>query len=194
MDNNEINETTNATETTVDNKNKNKNEIKEWIITIAIFIGFFMFIRIVIGQPVVTNGESMAPTLVHGDTIFVEKLSYIFGSPDRGDIIVFPYPADPSKDYIKRVIGVPGDVIDIVENDFYVNDELLDDDFKLQNIPLGDTQFPVTVGDNEYFVLGDNRAVSHDSRHSEVGLIKEEDIVGRAFFVFYPLNRIKLVR
>lgn len=171
-----------------------KNSIKEWIITILIFILAFVGIRAIIGQPVITNGESMSPTLVHGDMIFVEKLSYLFGEPDRGDIIVFPYPADPSKEYIKRVIGVPGDEIDIIDSDVYVNGELLDDDFRMDNLPLGSTEFPLTVGEDEYFVMGDNRAVSHDSRHEEVGLIQEDDIVGRAAFVFYPFNRMKIVR
>ncbi len=171
-----------------------KSVIKDYAITFLIFIAVFAFIRIFIGEPVITNGESMSPTLVHGDVILVEKVSYLFSNPDHGDVIVFPYPADPSKSYIKRVIGCPGDVVDIVENDFYVNDMLVEDDFALQNIPLGDTEFPVTVGENQYFVLGDNRAVSHDSRHSEVGLINEDDILGRGFVVFYPLNRIKIIK
>ncbi len=173
--------------------NKTKSAIKEWAITIIIFVVAFVGIRTFIGQPVITNGESMSPTLVHGDMIFVEKLSYLFGEPERGDIIVFPYPADPSKEYIKRVIGVPGDVIDLDNNDFYVNGERIDDPFALDIVPLGDVQFPLTVGEDQYFVLGDNRAVSHDSRHSEVGLIDEEDIVGRAAFIFYPFNHMGFI-
>ncbi len=147
----------------------------------------------IIGQPVVTNGESMSPILVHGDMIFVEKLSYMFSSPKQDDIIVFPYPKDPSKEYIKRVIGVPGDEIDLKNNTFYVNGQPYDDDFALEVVPLGDVFFPITVGEGEYFVLGDNRLVSRDSRYSEVGMIKEEDIVGKASFVMYPFNRIRIL-
>ncbi len=178
------------------NKNKQKDlksTIKDWAVTIIIFLVVFFFIRTFIGQPVMTNGESMSPTLVHGDRIFVEKLSYLFSKPERGDIVVFPYPADPSKEYIKRIVGVPGDKIDLRNNQFYVNDERIDDPFEIDVVPLGDVQFPITVGEDEYFVLGDNRIVSHDSRHSEVGLIAEDDILGKASFVFYPINRIKLI-
>ncbi len=176
------------------NKKDIKNTIKEWVITLLIFIIAFAFIRTFIGQPVVTNGESMSPTLVHGDMIFVEKVSYLFKDPKQGDIIVFPYPADPSKEYIKRIIGVPGDEIDLVNNDFFVNGKRLDDPFAVDIVPLGDVQFPLTVGEGQYFVLGDNRIVSHDSRHSEVGLIDEDDIVGKAFFKFYPFNRIGFIK
>ncbi len=171
-----------------------KHNIKDWIITIFLFIIVFLFVRTFIGQPVMTNGESMSPTLVHGDRIFVEKLSYLFNEPKRGDIIVFPYPADPSKEYIKRIIGMPGDIIDLRNNQFYVNDERIDDPFEVDVVPLGDVQFPITVGEDKYFVLGDNRIVSHDSRHSEVGLIDKGDILGKASFVFYPFSRIRLIK
>ncbi len=182
-------------DTEIKNEKKDtKNEIKDWIITIAIFIVAFVVIRTFIGQPVVTNGESMSPTLVHGDMVFVEKVTTKFGTLNQGDIIVFPYPADPSKEYIKRVIGVPGDTVDLIDYEFYINGEKLNDPFLVRDVVVGDTMFPLTVGDNEYFVLGDNRAVSHDSRHSEVGLINKDDIDGRATFVFYPFNRIKLVK
>ncbi len=171
-----------------------QDNIKDWIITIVIFVVAFVVIRTFIGQPVVTNGESMSPTLVHGDMVFVEKVTTRLGSLEQGDVIVFPYPADPSKEYIKRVIGVPGDEIDFIDYEFYINGEKFDDPFVLKGSIIGDTVFPLTVGEDEYFVLGDNRAVSHDSRHSEVGLINEKDVDGRALFVFYPFNRIKLVK
>lgn len=172
----------------------NKSPIKEWAITIAIFVGVFIFLRTFIGVPVITNGESMSPTLVHGDTIFVNKFAYTFSDPEFGDIIVFPFPADPSREFIKRVIGVPGDTIDFVESDFYINDKLFDDPFAITDEPVGDTTFPIVLGEDEYFVLGDNRAVSHDSRHADVGLIEKDNIVGKASFIFYPLNRIKILK
>ncbi len=174
-------------------KTDKKQEIKELFITFIACVALFVFIRAFIAVPVVTNGESMSPTLVHGDMIIVEKLSYIFSEPKKDDIIVFPYPADPNKEYIKRVIGVPGDEIDVIDSNIIINGEQWDDPFALSPLPLGDTQFPLVVGEDEYFVLGDNRIVSHDSRYSEVGLIKKDDILGHAFFVFYPFNRMGLV-
>ncbi len=176
-----------------ENKKDAKSELKDWAISIVIFIVAFVVIRVFIGQPVVTNGESMSPTLVHGDMVFVEKVTTSFGTLKQGDIIVFPYPADPSKEYIKRVVGISGDEIDMIDYEFYINGERFDDPFAIYDISIGDTSFPLTVGENQYFVLGDNRAVSHDSRHSEVGLINKDDIDGRAVFVFYPFNRLKFV-
>lgn len=174
-----------------ENKSK-KSSIKDWIITIVIFFVAFFVIRNFVGQPVVTNGESMSPTIVHGDSVFVEKFTYIFSEPKFSDVIVFPY--SEQKEYIKRIIGVPGDTIDFYNDRFYINGQPLDDPFYIENMPLGDTMFPLEVPEDEYFVLGDNRAVSNDSRHSDVGLIKKDDIVGRAVFIFYPFERMQFVK
>lgn len=177
-----------------ENTTKKKSALKDWGITILIFIVAFLVFRTFIGNPVVTNGESMSPTLVHGDTIFVNKFIYDFTDPKQGDVVIFPYPADKSKDYIKRIIGTPGDSVDLIDNNFYINGEKLDDPFAIDTVPLGDVDFPITLGDDEYFVLGDNRVVSHDSRYSEVGLISKKDIIGKASFVYYPFDRIKFVK
>ncbi len=140
------------------------------------------------------DGSSMEPTLHNDDKVIVEILPYIFGSPEYGDIIAFPYPSDTSKNYVKRIIGKPGDVIDLRGESFFVNDVRLTDEFSQEPVrSLGNVEFPLTVPEDCYFVLGDNRRVSRDSRYTEVGCIKRETIIGKISFRIMPVDKIGFV-
>ena len=163
---------------------------------LAMFIAYLIITFV--GQRTVVDGDSMYPTLEDKDNIIVEKLSYRFGEIERYDVIVFNY-FDPLKNqesyYIKRVIGLPGDTIYIKDGLVYLIDEdgqdvLLNEDYgyyssgkKMQAYLAA---VPITIPEGEYFVLGDNRNNSYDSR--QIGLIKEEDILGKAWLRFYPLS------
>ena len=152
-----------------------------------------------VGQRTVVDGESMYPILKHNDNIIVEKLSYRFGDIKRYDVIVFNYhdPVNPDKEsyYIKRVIGLPGETIVIREGLIYLIDEngkevFLNEDYGYYADALPMESYlaavPIEIPEGQYFVLGDNRNRSYDSR--QIGLIKEEDILGKAWLRFYPLN------
>jgi len=157
-------------------------------ILIAVLVILFVY------QPVRVEGTSMMPSLEDQERIFINKFIYRFGMGDieRGDMVVFWYPGDPSKSYIKRVIGLPGDVIAINEGMVSVNSKPLDEFY----VPPAyrDTQtFPATVvpGDH-YYVLGDHRSSSNDSRNW--GPVHRRHIYGKAVFIYWPLEKLGLIR
>lgn len=152
------------------------------------------FILTFVGQRTTVDGESMYPTLNDKDELIVEKVSYRFGKPERYDIVVLNYykkrDAEPEH-YIKRVIGLPGETVSIEDGIVYINDEPLEEiygyyagDMIMSAYNLEDN--PMTLGDDEYFVLGDNRNNSLDSR--KIGAIKESDIIGKAVLRLYPFD------
>ena len=154
-------------------------------IVCAFFIsaGFNKFI----GTHTMVEGTSMEGALHNGDYLLVDKLSYNLGKPKRFDIIIFPY--NEEKYYIKRIIGMPGETIRIAEGKIYINGvELLESYGAEPMLDGGLATEEFTIGPEEYFVLGDNRNHSTDSRSENVGTIKEEKIVGKAFFRFYPFD------
>ena len=141
---------------------------------------------------------SMKPTFLEGDRIFVDKISYRFREPERGDIIVFKYPLDKKKDFVKRLVAFPGEKVQIQDGKLIVNGRVLDHkpftDHYYYNRP--DWQFAkentvIDVPEEAYFVLGDNSAQSSDSRNW--GFVPAKNLVGRAFFIWWPLNRLRLV-
>lgn len=148
-----------------------------------------------VGQKTVVEGSSMLPTLTDGDNLIVDKLSYRFSEPKRFDVIVFRYLYKEDSYYIKRVIGLPGETVQIRDGLIYINGELLEEDYG--NAPMenpGRAIQPVTLGPDEYFVLGDNRNVSSDSRDSLVANVGKEQIVGKAFICIYPFDHFGLLR
>lgn len=169
-------------------------EILSWIIYIGVVLGLTWFILHFVGQRTMVDGRSMNPTLNDGDNLIVEKLSYRFGDPERFDIIVFPY--DDSKFFIKRIIGMPGETIQIdLEGNIYIDGEILKEDYGLDVIEdPGRAIEPVKLGDDEYFVMGDNRNNSKDSRNELVGNIKRDKIVGRAWVRIWPLSDIGFLK
>ncbi len=161
--------------------------VAEWALAIALAFLLFLLFRFLVRTAHVT-GNSMEPTLNHGDLVVLTRLGYLLGDPKAGDIIAFPYKEDPSEHYIKRVVGVPGDEIDFKDRRFIINGVPLKDDFSVEPIisPV-DIDLPMIVPDGQYFVLGDNRNNSKDSRFNSVGCVPKGEIVGKVAFQIWPL-------
>ena len=149
-----------------------------------------------VGQRTVVQGESMENTLMNGDNLIVDKLTYRFHEPKRFDVVVFPYRQGKNTYYIKRVIGLPGDSVFIDElGEIYINDEKLVEGYGKEAIlDPGMADDTIFLGADEYFVLGDNRNASADSRDPSVGVIKRDEIIGRAWFRMYPFDSIGFIK
>lgn len=143
-----------------------------------------------VGQRTRVDGESMQPILNNNDNLIVDKISYRFRDPERFDIIVFPYKYQEKTYYIKRIIGLPGETVQIdMEGNILINGEVLDEGYgKEVMIDPGRAIEPITLADDEYFVLGDNRNNSTDSRRDSVANIKRKDIIGRAWIRIWPFS------
>lgn len=161
---------------------------------VLIFVCVYILPNFVI-QRTIVDGSSMAETLHDGEHLYVEKLSYRFDALDRFDIIVFyPYGRENEEYYVKRIIGMPGETIQIIGADIYINGEILNEDYGKDPITdPGRAANPITLGEDEYFVMGDNRSVSKDSRTEEVGNVNKENIGGRAIFRIKPLSRFGII-
>ena len=151
----------------------------------------FLIIHFV-GQRTVVNGVSMQPTLSDGDNLIVDKLSYRFHDPERFDIIVFPFQFQDNTYYIKRIIGLPGETVQIMDDgSIYINGEKLEENYGMEVIKpetIGRAAEPIELEDDEYFVMGDNRNNSSDSRTDMVGNIKRENIIGKAWLRIWPVS------
>lgn len=170
-----------------------KRELIGWILYIVVIVGATYFIVNFVGQRTRVSGDSMLETLHDGDNLIVDKISYRFRNPKRFEIIVFPYQHQKDTFYIKRIIGMPGETIQIQDGKIYINGEWLDEPYGRESIDVGKEGIasePVILGEDEYFVMGDNRNHSADSRESSVGVLKKEDFVGRAWIRIWPLNSI----
>lgn len=165
------------------------SEIKDWIVSIVVAVALAMFIRTFIVELYVVDGPSMRPTLESEQRLVVNKFIYRFHPPAKGDVLVFQYPRDPSRDFIKRVIAVPGDTIEIREGRVLVNDQLLTEDYILEKTR---SEYPkATVPEGHIFVMGDNRNNSEDSRFADVGFVPYDLIKGKAMLVFWPISAYK---
>lgn len=164
-------------------------ELLSLIIYIGIIIAICFLIITFVGMRTTVNGKSMENSLYNGDNIWIDKMSYRFSGPKRYDIIVFPYQGEDVY-FIKRVIGLPGETVQIVEGGvILINGEPLSESYgKEPIVNSGIASAPITLGEDEYFVLGDNRNDSRDSRFPEVGNISKDDIIGKAAFRLSPLS------
>lgn len=169
--------------------------LKEFITYAACFLAAIVFAILIVtfvGQKSEVTGSSMNDTLYNGEQVIVDKLTYRFHSPQRYDIVVFP--ESNKSNYVKRIIGLPGETISIREGYIYINDKLLTDDsygkegISTQN--YGRLKQPVTLKDDEYFVLGDNRNNSQDSRSEAVGNVTKDRLIGKVTFRFWPFKAI----
>lgn len=136
-----------------------------------------------VGRVSVVHGSSMTPSLHNNNRVLVNLLTYKFNEPDRGEIIVFQCPIDPDRDYIKRIIGLPGETIEIKDGVVYINDEKIDEKY-LKDVDVTDNQEKIEIPPNHYYVMGDNRENSEDSRFW--GPIKLKNIKGKAQLIFWP--------
>ncbi len=176
-------------------KKKKKRSPVSYAIEFAIYIiltlGCVFWVPEHVIQRTVVNGESMENTLHTGESLLVEKVSYRFNDPQRYDIIVFyPEGRDVDEYYVKRIFGLPGETIQITGNDIYINGEKIEDGFAKNGMDdPGIAAEPLTLADDEYFVLGDNRMVSLDSRDPDLGPIKAEDIAGHVILRIWPLKK-----
>ncbi|MEE0954791.1 MAG: signal peptidase I [Eubacterium sp.] len=164
--------------------------VKLIVIVLAVVIGLEQFVIVNARIP----SASMEPTIMTGDHIFGNRLAYKTKDPERFDIVIFKYPDDESRLFIKRVIGLPGDTIDIRDGDVYINgsETPLPDDYCAQadSTDSGYLTFPITVPENCYFMLGDNRLYSKDSRYWNNTFVEKDKILGKAFLRYWPLNKI----
>ncbi len=180
-------------------ENKMKHVLKEILsISIYLLLVFCAAYLIVtyVGQRTQVSGSSMETTLSDGDHLIVDKISYRFEDPERFDIIVFPYQYDTDTYYIKRIIGMPGETVQIDDSgDIYVDGELLEEAYGREVIQNpGRAKDPILLGDDEYFVMGDNRNNSSDSRDPSVGNIHRKDIIGRAFIRIWPSSKFGILK
>ena len=160
---------------------------------LAIIVGL-LIVRFV-GQRTEVIGESMSPTLEDGDNLIVDKITYRFSDPKRFDIIVFPFKENRTVYYIKRIIGLPGETVQIQDGKIYINGIELNEDHGAEPIEdPGIASAPITLGEDEYFVLGDNRNNSQDSRTAAVGNISRDEIFGRAWIRFWPLDSFCILK
>lgn len=172
------------------------NRVLKEVISTSLFILVVLlltyFVIHFVGQRTVVNGSSMESTLSDGDNLIVDKVSYRFHDVERYDIIVFPYQYSEDTYYIKRVIGLPGETIYIDDGgNIYIDDQLLVESYGREVImDAGRAREEITLGEDEYFVMGDNRNNSTDSRDARVGNIKKDDIIGRAWVRIYPFSKI----
>lgn len=179
------------------NKPKSKlHNLLEWVVYLMIVVVLAFLLLNYVAQRTLVDGTSMNPTLQNNDSVLVEKLSYRFGEPERYDIIVFRFLPKEETYYIKRIIGLPGETVQIIDGYVYINGELLEDDPLADDVMdiAGRASEPITLGENEYFVLGDNRNGSSDSRMESVGNVTESQIVGKAFIRIWPLTEIEFLK
>ncbi|HOQ15945.1 MAG TPA: signal peptidase I [Defluviitaleaceae bacterium] len=172
-------------------------ELFEWLRDIIIAALVTLFIINFLFQNTQVIGDSMEPSLEDGHSVIINKFIYRFKAPQRGDIIAFKSPVNPSEHHIKRIIGIPGDTVEIKEGKVYLNGILLKEDYILEPMDAkmaGDMEYPLMIGPDSYFVMGDNRNISYDSRYKEIGLIDESSISGKALIRIWPLNKIGRVK
>jgi signal peptidase I len=171
-----------------DIKKGKKSMIRELLETV-ISAGVIAFIIITfIGQVTVVRGASMEPTLHNNERLIANKISYRFESPKRSEVIIFKPPLEIKRNYIKRIIGIPGDKIEIIKGEIYLNDNKLEENY-IEYKSYEDLS-AILVPDDSFFVLGDNRSNSSDSRYW--GFVPRKNVVGKAWVVFWPLNRIRI--
>ena len=177
-------------------KKETKKEIFSWIWTLAVAFVIALFLNhyIIVNANVPTG--SMENTIQPGDRLIGFRLSYQKEGPERGDIIIFNYPVDESEIYIKRVIGLPGETVQIdLQGNIYINGQILNEDYGKETINFaGLAVEPITLGDDEYFVMGDNRNNSSDSRDPSVGNIRRSNIIGKAWVRIWPLNKFGVLK
>ncbi len=179
----------------VSNKKKNNNkEIKEWVLSLAVVLLAAFVIRYFVVSTLVVKGISMEPTFYHGNVIAVNKFIYKVSEPKRGDIIICTYSDVEDEMLIKRVVALPGETIDFMPNEsgkynVVIDGNVLEENYTKDGTAFyGDMEYPYTLPEDCYFVMGDNRDNSTDSRWESIGAIDKERIVGKELFKIWPIE------
>ena len=167
-----------------------------WLFRISVAVLLAFVFVWYFGQRISTVGDSMKPVLENGDVVLVNRFIYSTSSPKRGDVIAFkPKGNKNSHYYIKRIIGLPGETIEIIENSIYIDGEKLEEDYVTTDIDrVGVVSDSMTLGNDEYFVLGDDRENSEDSRNADVGNVKRSYIYGKVWFISSPFRHFGFVK
>lgn len=176
-------------------QNEEQNLIRRicsWVIDITVVLAFAWFCLYAFGTQISINGQSMTPLLNSGDVVLMNRLSYDLGKPNRMDVVVFE--REDHKTNVKRVVGIPGDTVQIRDGILYVNGKPFEGGEHLEQVSLaGLAEKPIELGEGEYFLLGDNRDSSEDSRFANVGNVKEEQILGKVWLRLFPLEDVRLI-
>jgi len=168
-----------------------RRELRAWTRDLLLAIGLAMVIIVFLYQPVKVEGTSMAPLLTDQERIFINKFVYRFEPIERGDVVVFWYPLDRSKSFIKRVVGLPGETVEIRQGRVYADGKRLEEPYVPSQFADSSTYGPVRVPPDEYFVMGDHRASSNDSR--VFGPVPSRYIYGKAVFAYWPMDHFGLI-
>lgn len=163
----------------------------EWILTILAAVALAFIIRTFIAEPVRVDGESMLNTLQNNEYMIATKFDYLAGDPARFDVVICHYPDRGNKNFVKRVVGLPGETVELRAGELYIDGEHIAQDFDLT--PSLRDFGPVTVEEDHYFVMGDNRNNSHDSRASDVGALPRDMIKGHVRFVAFPIGSARVI-
>lgn len=174
--------------------------VKEWLEPLAIALVLALLIRTFIVEPFKIPSGSMRMTLIEKDRILVNKFEYDFSEPERGDVIVFKFPEDPKRDFIKRMIAKGGETVEIRDGDIYVDGKIVTEPSKIRQTyyynrddwDYGKRGQKIVVPEDHYFVLGDNSANSRDSR--SWGFVPKKNLKGRAFFIYWPPSRWQSIK
>lgn len=173
-------------------------EMISTLLYILMVLGVAWLLVNFVGQRTEVDGGSMEPTLSDGDHLIVDKLSYRLHEPERFDIIVFPFQYEENTYYIKRIIGLPGETVQIDEKgNIYIDGKILEESYGreiIQENRRGLAAEPVKLGEDEYFVMGDNRNNSTDSRAKAVGNVKRKDIMGKAWLRVWPMSKFAVLK
>ena len=169
------------------------HRLTEWAVDCAVMVALAWYLVFWFGSRVERNGSSMKPVLESGDVVLMNRLSYDIGKPNRLDVVVFE--REGQQPGIKRIIGLPGETVQIVDGYIYINGKQLDEHYGNEIIEeAGMAAEPVTLGEDEYFVMGDNRNNSQDSRVSDVGAIHRDELMGRAWIRIWPLDQFGVIK
>lgn len=178
-------------------KNSWQDTASDWLVSIIVAVALAFCIRTFLVEPYMVEGSSMYPTLVNHERLVVDKLSYFVTDPQRGEIVVFRYPKDESRDFIKRVIAVGGDTIEMRNGRVLVNGNAMEEDYIWKEDPKGANRSDyrkAVVPRGHIFVLGDNRNNSEDSRFADVDFVPHKLVKGRALLAFWPLDKFRLIK
>ena len=167
-------------------------DVRSWIRDIIISLAIAGVVIVFLYQPVKVEGNSMMPELTDQERIFINKFVYRFEGIQRGDVVVFWYPLDPSKSYIKRVIGLPGETLRLINGDVFVDGRKLDEPYVPPEYRDQQSLGPIHIPQDEFFVLGDHRTASNDSR--VWGTVERRFIYGKAVFVYWPVGQLGILR